>query len=172
MKPDSDSQRRTTDGGHWHSVLGQCDSEGVPDLDAAGFAREVRQRYRRRVRRRLFIGGATPILMLLALFARPPWDRHAASHQAVEPPVSVRPQSSGGNATVPTEVVPAGVASGQLDSVTLRFRAEVDALHDAGRSADERRRMQDAASRVVNQIRQQAELSVLHSPTPLDPPAS
>lgn len=172
MKLDPDRQLHAMSENQWHSVLGQCDSEALTGFDASRFAAKVRQRYRRRNRRRLLVGGGISAALLLAVVTLPAWERSAVSHHGTVPPASVGRESSGGQDTLPATGILSKATSGELDSVIQRFRSEVEALDDAGRAADERRRVHDAASRVVEQIRQQAEISVLYSPTPHVPRAS
>lgn len=175
MKPRSDRSSQITGEDQWHSILGQCDLETVPAFDAEKFATQVRLRQRlrsRTQRRRFLVGGGISMALLLVVIARPTWDRSTASHPRAEHAVPMGSESTGGPDTAPDDGVVAEATVQELDSVIQQLASGVEALTGAERTADERRRLDNAASRAVNQIRQQAELSVFYSHAPRDPPAS
>lgn len=166
MSPHSNRHRCIAEEDTWHSVLGECDDERVPAFDPEGFARQLRQRFRRRVRRRrLLVGGGISVILLLAVAASPAWYRTAVSPQAVDPSGFVRLESTSAPNTTPADDVAAEVAITELDSLINQLGSDIKALKDGGRSPDQRRRLESAASRVTDQIRQRAEISVFSSST-------
>lgn len=179
MNPRSNHQLHIANEEQWHAALDGCEPETVPPFDARGFANQVRQKFRRRVQQRRWIaGGALSAILLLTVAIR------SVRHEAFFAPQAVHPskivdtsdlaqlEPSSQRNLVAAEKASSEIAIDELDWVMTQLVNDIKALNDVERAADQRRRMKNAASRLADQIRQQAEISVFSSSTRRDPAAS
>lgn len=179
MKPHSNHQLRIADEDQWHAVLGGGEADAVPPLDARDFANQVRQKYHRRLqRRRWVVGGALSAILFLTVVIRPARDEAVLAPQTVGPSKAVEPRSLAQPEPIrqrniaTAERLSSEVAIDELNSMMTQLAKDIKALNDAERSAEQCRRLKNAALRVADQIRQQAEISVFSSSTRPDPSAS
>ena len=179
MNARSSHQLCIADEDQWHAVLGGGEPDAVPPIDARDFADQVRQKFHRRVqRRRLLVGGALSLILFLTVVIRPARDEAVLAPQTVRPSMAVEPPSLAqleGNTqqNIATAERRSGeVAIDALNSMMTQLAQDIKALNDFEHSAEQRRRLKNAASRVADQIRQQAEISVFSFSTRTDPSKS